>query len=149
MREHTAVRRMWVQNVVLGIGAVFLGVGALAFLPEITSDYDRLSFADSSTGTKLFGLLEVSILRNVEHLLFGIGGLISARTARAARVFLVVGGAAYLMLWAGEQLIDLPGSSSARPPGTADTWIHLGVGVGLIVCGLVAIVLDHRRTPHR
>jgi len=73
------------------VGAVFLLVGILGFIPGITTDYDTMAFAGHDSDAKLFGVFQVSILHNIVHLLFGVAGVAMARTARTAMAFLVGG----------------------------------------------------------
>ena len=76
----------------------------------------------------------MSILHNIVHLLFGIAGAM-ARTAAQACTYLVFGGAIYLVLF-------VYGSSSARNRrptsfvNTADDFVHLILGIGMIGLGL-------------
>lgn len=49
------------------MGAVFLLVGVLGFIPGITSDFDQISFASHDSGAKLLGIFQISILHNVVH----------------------------------------------------------------------------------
>src|SRR5256884_1639531 len=81
------------------VSVVFLLVGIAGFIPGITSHYDTMTFAGHDSGAKLFGVFQVSILHNIVHLLYGVVGLIMARTAAAARAYLIAGGAVYLILW--------------------------------------------------
>lgn len=69
----------------MAVGAVFLLVGILGFIPGVTTDHDTLTFAGHESGAKLIGLFNVSILHNIVHLLFGIAGIAMARTANTAR----------------------------------------------------------------
>ncbi|HEY3483130.1 MAG TPA: DUF4383 domain-containing protein, partial [Streptomyces sp.] len=64
-------------------------------------------------------------------------GLASARTARGARTFLVAGGVVYLVLWLYGLLIDHGSDANFVPVNTADNWLHLGLGVGMIALGLL------------
>ena len=105
----------------------------LGFIPGITSHYGDLSFAGHGSGAKLLGLFQVSILHNIVHLLFGIVGVALAKTAEGARTYLVGGGVVYLVLW----LIGAIGAADWIPVNTADNWLHLGLGVGMIALGYV------------
>ena len=100
------------QVTALVVAAVFLLVGVLGFIPGVTTHYDRLSFAGHDSMAMLLGLFMVSVLHNIVHLLFGVAGIASARTARGAKLFLVVGGAAYKILMPAPK----PG-----PPKAGDT----------------------------
>ena len=129
MRDRTPV-----QSLAALIGVVFLLVGVLGFVPGITTHYGDLSFAGHGSGAKLLGIFQVSILHNIVHLLFGVVGLVLAKTADGARTFLLGGGAVYLVLW----IIGLVGAADWIPANTADNWLHFVLGVGMIGLGLVA-----------
>lgn len=79
-RPTTAARRP-VQPAATVVGAVFLLVGILGFIPGVTTSYDQLGGAGHDSMALLLGLFQVSILHNVVHLLFGVAGLALARTA--------------------------------------------------------------------
>ena len=70
------------QSLAMLVGVVFLLVGILGFVPGITTHYGDLSFAGHGSGAKLLGLFQVSILHNIVHLLFGVVGLVLAKTRR-------------------------------------------------------------------
>ncbi|HAG60934.1 MAG TPA: DUF4383 domain-containing protein, partial [Arthrobacter bacterium] len=100
MATHTSTgiaARTNVQKASLIVGAVFLLVGVLGFVPGITSNYDQLGFAGHHSEAMLLGLFQVSALHNIVHLLFGAAGLILAKTATGARSFLLYGGIIYLV----------------------------------------------------
>jgi hypothetical protein len=126
-----------VQAAALLVGAVFLVVGVLGFIPGMTTDYDTLTFAGHHSEAALLGLFQVSILHNLVHLLFGVAGIASARTATAAKGFLVVGGIIYLVLWLYGLVIDKDSSANFVPVNTADNWLHLVLGLGMVVLGLL------------
>jgi arginine exporter protein ArgO len=117
------------------VGAVFLLVGILGFIPGITTDYGSMSFAGHDSGAMLLGIFQVSILHNLVHLLFGVVGLVMARTAPSARMFLIVGGVIYLVLWLYGLLVDEASSANFVPMNTADDWLHLVLGVVMIALG--------------
>jgi hypothetical protein len=117
------------------VGATFLLVGILGFVPGITSNYDQLSFAGHESEAKLLGLFQVSILHNLVHLLFGVAGLAMARTYKNATTYLIGGGAIYLVLWVYGLLIDHHGSANFVPVNDADNWLHLVLGVAMVGLG--------------
>ncbi len=122
-----------VQNVARLVGIVFLLVGILGFVPGVTTElYDGLDFAGDDSEAELLGLFQVSVLHNIVHLLFGVAGLALAGTASGARTFLIGGGAIYLVLW----LLGLVGGLDWLPTNTADHWLHLVLGVGMIGLGV-------------
>ncbi len=131
------VRRTPRQLVAAGVGAVFLLVGILGFIPGVTTHYDQLAGAGHHSGALLLGLFSVSILHNVVHLAFGVAGLALARTPAGAKNFLVVGGVVYLALWVYGLVIDHGSPANFIPVNTADNWLHLGLAVAMIVLGVL------------
>jgi 4-hydroxybenzoate polyprenyltransferase len=125
------------------VGAVFLLVGILGFIPGITTNYDTMQFAGHESGAKLLGIFQVSILHNIVHLLFGIAGLVLAATWNGARGYLIGGGAIYLVLWIYGLLIDHGSQANFVPLNDADNWLHLVLGAGMIALGLAL-----GRRPH-
>lgn len=130
-------RRAPVQWAALLAGAVFLLVGVLGFVPGVTTDYDTLEFAGHHSEAKLLGLFQVSVLHNLVHLLFGVAGVAMSRARKTARHFLVGGGAVYLVLLAYGLLVDMDSEANFVPLNTADNWLHLVLGVGMIGLGIL------------
>ncbi|MFC4150043.1 DUF4383 domain-containing protein [Micromonospora mangrovi] len=128
--------RQPVRLVAQVVGAVFLLVGVLGFVPGITSDYHSLMFAGHHSEAKLLGLFQVSVLHNVVHLLFGVAGLLLARSVAGARAYLVGGGAIYLVLWLYGLVVGSDSAANFVPLNTADNWLHLGLGVGMLGLGV-------------
>ncbi|WP_210440354.1 DUF4383 domain-containing protein [Nocardioides xinjiangensis] len=126
-----------VQAAAVLVGATFLLVGVLGFIPGITTQYDGLEAAGHESHAKLLGIFQVSILHNVVHLLFGAAGLALARTASTARTFLIGGGAIYLVLWLYGLVIDKSSQANFVPLNTADDWLHFVLGVAMIGLGVV------------
>jgi hypothetical protein len=123
-----------VQTVAGIVGIVFVLVGILGFVPGVTTHYGDLSFAGHGSGAKLLGTFQVSILHNLVHLLFGLAGLVLARTADGASGFLLWGGIAYLGLW----VVAVVGAGRWLPANTADNWLHFLLGIALIGLGYAA-----------
>jgi hypothetical protein len=92
----------------------FLLLGCLGFIPH--------------SGDELFGLFQVTVLLNVVHLSFGAAGLALAPSDDGARRFLQGGGAASLVLW----LAGVSGGADWVPVNTADNWLHLLLGIGML-----------------
>jgi hypothetical protein len=128
----------WAQLFAAVVGAVFLLVGILGFVPGITADYDMMEFAGHDSHTQLFGVFDVSVLHNIVHLLFGLAGLALARTHTTARWYLVGGGVIYLVLWLYGLVIDKTSDANFVPVNDADDWLHFGLGVGMVALGALA-----------
>lgn len=137
MTTHSATTRTPVQWAALAIGAVFLAVGVLGFVPGITTQYDMLTFAGHHSGAQLLGIFEVSVLHNVVHLLFGVAGVVLARTASTARTYLIGGGVIYLVLFLYGILIDQDGPANFVPINDADNILHLALAIAMIALGVL------------
>lgn len=133
--QPTRGTRTPVQQAALLVGAVFLLVGLLGFIPGITTDYDAMEFASHDSGAELFGIFQISVLHNLVHLAFGVAGLAMSRTASAARIFLLAGGAIYLVLWLYGLIIGHDSDANFVPLNTADDWLHFVLGLGMIALG--------------
>jgi hypothetical protein len=137
-----------VQRAAQAVGAVFVLVGILGFIPGITANYGALAGAGHESGALLLGVFQVSVLHNIVHLLFGVAGLLLARTPAQARNYLIGGGAVYLVLWLYGLFIG-GGDSPANfvPLNNADNWLHLILGLGMIALGIVLTrsTADRRR----
>jgi hypothetical protein len=132
----TTATRTPVQKAALAVGAVFLLVGILGFIPGITTHYDQLTFAGHHSEAALLGIFNVSVLHNVVHLAFGVAGIALARTFNSARLYLIVGGAIYLVLFLYGLVIDQDSSMNFVPVNNADNWLHLGLAIAMLALGL-------------
>ncbi|HEU4337587.1 MAG TPA: DUF4383 domain-containing protein [Nocardioides sp.] len=126
-----------VQAAAALVGAAFLLVGVLGFIPGITTDRGSLEAAGHESHAELLGIFQVSVLHNVVHLLLGVAGIALARRPSSARAFLVGGGALYLVLCAYGVLVDKDSDANFVPLNTADNWLHLVLGIGMIALGIV------------
>jgi hypothetical protein len=142
----TSMTATTLQKAAAAVGAVFLLVGILGFVPGITSHYADLERAGHRSGAKLLGIFEVSILHNIVHLLFGVAGLAMARAWASARTYLLGGGAIYLVLFLYGLVVDEKSKANFVPLNAADNWLHLLLGLGMIALGLL---LSKDRDAHR
>jgi hypothetical protein len=126
-----------VQAAAALVGAAFLLVGVLGFIPGITTDTGSMEAAGHGSHAELLGIFQVSVLHNVVHLLFGAAGVALARRPSSARAFLVGGGAVYLVLFLYGLVVDKDSQANFVPLNTADNWLHLVLGAGMIALGLV------------
>ena len=134
---HTTTNRSLVQYAALAVGAVFLLVGILGFIPGITSNTEHLGMAGHHSESMLLGIFQVSVLHNVVHLLFGVLGLTLWRSAPKAKGFLLIGGIVYLVLGFYGVFIDQSSAANFVPVNTADNILHFALGVGMAGLGLV------------
>jgi arginine exporter protein ArgO len=124
------------QLLTILIGATFILVGALGFIPGVTSHlYGGLDFAGHNSQAKLLHIFQVSWLHNIVHLAFGLVGLAFARAWATARLYLIGGGVVYLVLWFYGLLVDQQGGANFVPFNTADNWLHFVLGVTMIGLG--------------
>ncbi|AWK74921.1 hypothetical protein CBI38_28515 [Rhodococcus oxybenzonivorans] len=138
MTEHsTTTTRPLARIAAFTVGALFLVVGILGFIPGATTGYDTLGWAGHHSEAEILGVFQVSILHNVVHLLFGVAGVVMARTAAAARIFLLGGGLIYLLLWLYGLIINRDSAANFIPVNMADNWLHLGLGIVMIGLGLL------------
>jgi hypothetical protein len=124
------------QSLAMLLGAVFLLVGVAGFIPGITQDYDELTNFGGE-GAELLGIFGINIIENIVHLAFGLVGLAMARTLMGARTFLIGGGVVYLVIWIYGILIDLDSDANFIGVNDAGNWLHLALGVALVVGGIV------------
>jgi hypothetical protein len=137
--------RTQLQTAALVVGVVFLLVGVLGFVPGVTTHYSDMTFAGHHSMAKLLGVFMVSVLHNIVHLLFGVAGVIAARAWATSRGYLVGGGVIYLVLFLYGLITDQKSSANFVPVNTADNWLHLVLGAGMIAIGLALA----RRVAHR
>lgn len=153
--ERVGLRRRPVQTLALFVGAVFLLVGVLGFVPGVTEDLYRLDFAGPHSDAMLFGVFQVSVLHNALHLLFGVAGILSAWTWGASRVFLAAGGFLYLLLWAYGSVVHSMGhgggGANFAPFNPADNLLHLALGAGMVLLAVLGTVAErtHGQYPGR
>jgi hypothetical protein len=129
--------RSALQTAALAVGVVFLLVGIAGFIPGITEDAPG-SFAGEDSEGSLLGVFQTSILHNLVHLLFGVAGILMARTWEGANLFLLGGGIAYLALF----LLGIVGVMDWLPADDTDDWLHLALGLGML--GLWAALRGRR-----
>lgn len=128
------------------VGAVFLLVGILGFIPGITSNFGSLGLAGHASEAMLLGVFQVSILHNIVHMLFGVAGILMGRTPAQAKNFLLYGGIVYLILWLYGLIVGHESAANFVPVNTADNWLHFLLGVGMIA---LALLLSRESTTVR
>jgi hypothetical protein len=126
-----------IQLAAMVVGAVFLLVGVLGFVPGITTNVGDLTIAGHTSHAELLGIFQVSVLHNVVHLLFGVLGIAAARKFSTSRTYLIAGGAVYLVLMVYGLVTDHSSDANFVPLNDADNWLHLVLGLGMIALGFV------------
>ncbi len=127
------------------IGATFVLVGVLGFIPGITSMFGDLSFKGPESDAQLLGLFDVSVVHNIVHLLFGIG-LLASRWALWAVRYLVIGGIAYAGVFVyGLFVVNSTNAANFLPINTADNFLHIGLSVTMIALGVIGAMALRRR----
>lgn len=121
-----------VQIAALIVGIVFLLVGIAGFIPGLTQNFSDLQLAGPAGHAMLLGIFHVSILHNVVHLLFGVAGVLLARTSTMARHYLLWGGLIYLALFLYGLVIDYDSAANFVPLSDANNWLHLVLGLGMV-----------------
>ncbi|MDF2509895.1 MAG: hypothetical protein K0Q52_3754 [Microbacterium sp.] len=125
-----------IQKTALIVGIVFLLVGIAGFIPGLTHGSEHLHGAGAESEAQLLGVFQVSVLHNIVHLLFAVAGIAAAVTARASRLYLVVGGLVYLVVWIYGLIAVNNDQLNFLPVNDADNWLHLGLAVGMILLGV-------------
>lgn len=135
--NRTAGTKTSLQRAAQAVGAVFLLVGILGFIPVITTNYESLGLAGHGSGALLLGIFQVSVLHNLVHLLFGMAGILMARTHAQSRNFLLFGGIVYLVLWLYGLFVGHDSPANFVPVNNADNWLHLVLGLGMVALALI------------
>lgn len=129
-----------VQGAAVLVAAAFLTVAIAGFTPGLTTRLDQLQWFGPDSRAQLFGVFGISMVHNLLHLVFGVAGLLLATSYGRARAYLVGGGLFFLVVW----LCGLLGNRDLLPLGDADNWLHLAIGVVMILLG---VTLAGARVP--
>jgi hypothetical protein len=125
-----------VQKTALIVGIVFLLVGIAGFVPGLTHSAEHLHGAGADSEALLLGIFQVSVLHNIVHLAFAIVGIAVAVNARASRLYLILGGLMYLIVWLYGLIAVGNAQLNFLPVNNADNWLHLGLAVGMVLLGI-------------
>jgi hypothetical protein len=124
--EHKTVAQRLAQ--VWGWGFILVGLAGFAATGASME-------ADHTIAPRLFGLFPVNVVHNIVHLVFGVWGILGARSAGGARSYLVGAGLVYLILAALGYVV--PNGLGLVPIGGNDIGLHLFLGLGLLLSGLL------------
>jgi hypothetical protein len=129
--------RTALQKTALVVGIIFLVVGIAGFIPGLTSGMSGMQMAGHGSDAMLLGTFQISVLHNIVHLAFGVVGVLAARSARGARNYLIWGGVVYLVIFIYGLIFSGASAANFVPLNTADNWLHLVLGVGMILLGVL------------
>ena len=135
--HYRRVRMVAAQGAAEAVAAIFLALAVAGFVPGLTTRLDRLQWLGHPPDgqvAQLFGVFDTSAAHNLLRLGFGVAGLLLARTFDRARFYLIGGGLIYLGLWMWGTFHAQP--REILPLNGADNWLHLGIGVVMVVLGL-------------
>jgi ABC-type multidrug transport system permease subunit len=118
------------QRLAQVFGWAFIAVGLAGFAATGGS-----MEANHVLAPRLFGLFPVNVLHNVVHLVFGLWGVLGARSSGAARSYLLGAGIVYLLLAALGFVA--PNGLGLVPIGGNDIGLHLFLGLGLLLSGML------------
>lgn len=144
-RAESSRSRSVVQILAGVVGAAFLLIGILGFIPGATTNYDQLNLIGPDSEALLLGLFEVSVVNNIVHLAFGVAGLLAASRATASVSFLVGGGILFAGLFVYGLLVEQGSDLDVLPINDADNILHLGLSIGMILLGVIGAALLRRR----
>jgi hypothetical protein len=105
-------------------GVVFLLIGVAGFIPGMTTPHTSPEITAQSNMGLLFGLFPVNLLHNIVHVLFGIWGLIAARSLGAARVYAKGVTVIYAVLGVMGLIPGLRSTFGLIPLYGHDIWLH-------------------------
>jgi hypothetical protein len=133
---------MAIRRFAMLLGIVFLIVGVLGFVPGVTQmhtgDHPDLDVEGPGHGY-ILGLFHVNVLHNAVHLLFGILGLVCARSFGAARGYARFVAVAYAALGV-LGLISAYGTKyvfGLIPIEDHNVWLHFGIAVVAAYFGFI------------
>ena len=114
------------QRVAQLFGIVFILVGVLGF---------PMGSMTMETGN-LLGYFPVNLVHNVVHILFGVWGLLAARSFAGAKQYCTIGGVIYLVL--AVLGVVMPTGFGLVPLGGYDVYLHAVLGLALVAAGFTA-----------
>ena len=132
------------QAIAVLFSLAFIVIGVAGFIPSLTTQSADLANSGPASHSMLFDLFQVSVLHNVVHIALGVIGLMAASGPRMARLFLIVGGLAYLGLAAWGFMVDMASKDNFLPVNTNDNWLHVGLGAAMVILGLLSLRAGER-----
>ena len=119
------------QRLAGAFGVIFILGAVLGF---ITPGGMEMSMEPATT--LLLGIFPVNLLHNIVHLLFGIWGLVAARTWTGSKSYFKSAGVIYAVLTVVGFLS--PTGFGLVPLGGNDIWLHVVLAVAMLAIGFTA-----------
>ncbi len=137
--------RALLQVLATVMGLIFVLIGIAGFIPGVTSG--NLASNGLESDAELLGLFRVSVVGNLIHLGYGLVGLLFATRVAWSKFYLIVGGVAMLAVAAyGFIVVDQGADANVIPFNDAINVLHVGLGFGLILLGLLGVAAHTRST---
>ena len=135
------------QKAALVIGLVFLVVGVAGFIPVSPPATTGCRSPHTTPRRCCSAYSRCRYCITSSTCCSAAAGLVAARTLAAARNYLIIGGAIYLVLFLYGLMVPQEADANFVPVSPADDILHLVLGVGMVGLG---IVLSRRAgTAHR
>jgi hypothetical protein len=112
-------------------GVVFILVAILGFISP-----GGMDMAVEPTTGMVLGMFPVNLLHNIVHLLFGIWGLVAARTWTGSKSYFTGAGIIYAVLTVVGFLS--PTGFGLVPLGGSDIWLHAVLAAAMLAIGFTA-----------
>ena len=130
---------MALRRFALIFGIVFLAVGAAGFIPGLTVPHSHPDVrVTSGLGLEL-SLFPVNVLHDIVHLLFGVWGLLAARSVDGARLYARVVAVIYALLTVMGLIpaLNLHTTFGLVPLYGNDVWLHALLAIVAAYFGFV------------
>ena len=148
-RSMTGDRGKTFRTAVMAVGVVFLLVGVLGFIPGITTDYGELQFAGHTARRSFSASSRCRSCTTSSTCCSARPGSRWPGATASAITYSIGGGAIYLVLWVYGLLVGPESSANFVPLNTADNWLHLVLGLGMIGLGVAGrAALKDNATAH-
>ena len=120
-----------VRRVAMVFGIVFLLVGVLGLVST-----GGMQMGAEPPPAMILGMFPTNLLHNIVHILFGVWGIVAARSFSGAKLYAQVGGVIYIVL----AICGLvaPNTFGMLPNGGNDVWLHAALGLVLAWAGFMA-----------